>query len=92
MRPSEPSKLCADKRGIRQSMGRIGPCFDNAAAESYFSTLEWEVLSRNEFRDPHHTKQIVLQWCHESYNTTRRHSSAKMMSAINLDVLDPEAV
>lgn len=35
--------------GIRQSMGRVGPCFDNAAAEAFFSSLEWEVLSRNDF-------------------------------------------
>ena len=35
--------LCA-KLKITQSMGRVGSCFDNAAAESFFSTLEWEVL------------------------------------------------
>jgi len=35
--------LCKDKLGIRQSMGRVGSCFDNAAAESFFSTLEHEV-------------------------------------------------
>ena len=35
--------------GVRQSMGRIGSCFDNAAAESFFSTLEHEVLSRHSF-------------------------------------------
>ena len=35
-------------------MGRVGSCFDNAAAEAFFSSLEWEVLSRNKFR---HTGQ-----------------------------------
>ena len=40
--------LCA-KLKITQSMGRVGSCFDNAAAESFFSTLEWEVLSRHHF-------------------------------------------
>jgi transposase InsO family protein len=35
--------LC-DKLGIRQSMDRTGSCFDNAAADSFFSTLEHEVL------------------------------------------------
>jgi transposase InsO family protein len=39
------SALCR-RLGIRQSMGRVG-CFDNAAAEAFFSSLEWEVLSRN---------------------------------------------
>ena len=68
-------------------MGRVGSCFDNAAAEAFFSTLEWEVLSRNEFRDPDHAREVVLEWCYEFYNTTRRHSSAKMMSPINYENL-----
>ena len=34
------TRLCTDRLGIRQSMGRVGSCFDNAAAESFFSTLE----------------------------------------------------
>jgi len=42
------TKVCKDL-GIRQSMGRVGSCFDNSAAEAFFSTLEWEVLSRHEF-------------------------------------------
>jgi putative transposase len=40
--------LCA-KLKITQSMGRVGSCFDNAAAESFFSTLEWEALSRHHY-------------------------------------------
>ncbi len=46
---SDFTKLCSGLH-IRQSMGRVGSCFDNAAAESLFSTLEWEVLSRQHFR------------------------------------------
>jgi putative transposase len=42
--------------GIRQSMGRVGSCFDNAAAEAFFSSLEWEVLSRNEFPKHHRSR------------------------------------
>lgn len=87
------TRLCAGL-GIRQSMGRVGSCFDNAAAEAWFSTLEWEVLSRNQFRDPDHARAVVLEWCHEFYNTERRHSSAKMMSPIDYEkttVLHPEA-
>jgi transposase InsO family protein len=40
--------LC-ERLGVRQSMGRVGSCFDNAAAEAFFSTLEHEVLSRHHF-------------------------------------------
>lgn len=42
------TKLCR-KLGVRQSMGRVGSCFDNGAAEAFFSSLEWEVLSQHEF-------------------------------------------
>jgi putative transposase len=66
--------------GVRQSMGRVGSCFDNAAAEAFFSTLEHEVLSRNRFATKTDARKIVLAWCHEFYNTRRRHSSAAMLA------------
>jgi putative transposase len=69
-----------DERGILQSMGRVGSCFDNAAAESFFSTLEHEVLSRYHFTTKAQARTVVLAWCHEFFNTTRRHSSAAMMA------------
>ncbi len=72
--------LCKDKLGIRQSMGRVGSCFDNAAEESFFSTLEHEVLSRHHFTTKAQARTVVLAWCHEFYNTKRRHSSAALMS------------
>ena len=71
--------LCKEKLGIRQSMGRVGSCFDNAAAESFFSTLEHEVLSRHHFRTKDEARTVVLAWCHEFYNTRRRHSSAALL-------------
>ena len=74
-------KLC-HKLGIRQSMGRVGSCFDNAAAEAFFSSLEWEVLSRHRFADTRHAQAVVLEWCYGFYNHTRRHSSAGMMAPI----------
>jgi putative transposase len=77
--------LCKDKLGIRQSMGRVGSCFDNAAAESFFSTLEHEVLSRRRFATRAEARTVVLAWCHDFYNTRRRHSSASMMAPIDYE-------
>jgi len=74
------TRLCKDKLEIRQSMGRVGSCFDNAAAESFFSTLEHEVLSRHAFTTKAEARKIVLAWCHDFYNTRRRHSSAAMLA------------
>jgi transposase InsO family protein len=73
------TRLCKDKLGITQSMGRVGSCFDNAAAESFFSTLEHEVLSRHHFATKAEARTIVLAWCHQFYNTRRRHSSAALL-------------
>lgn len=77
------TKLCREQ-GIRQSMGRVGSCFDNAAAEAFFSSLEWEVLSRHDFTTTQ-AQAVVMDWCYGFYNHQRRHSSASMMSPINYE-------
>ncbi|GAA4491086.1 hypothetical protein GCM10023094_55350 [Rhodococcus olei] len=66
--------------GLRQSMGRVGSCFDNAAAEAFFSTLEHEVLSRHHFTTRDQARQVVVGWCLDFYNTRRRHSAAGLQS------------
>lgn len=71
--------------GIGQSMGRVGWCFDNAAAEVFISSLEWEVLSRHGFENTRQAQAVVLDWCYGFYNHQRRHSSAGMMSPINYE-------
>jgi putative transposase len=76
--------LCA-RLGVRQSMGRVGSCFDNAAAESFFSTLEHEVLSRHTFATKADAEKTVKAWCHEFYNARRRHSSAALLPPIKFE-------
>ena len=86
--------LCRNRLGVRQSMGRVGSCFDNAAAESFFSTLEHEVLSRHHFVTKAQARAVVLSWCHEFYNVKRRHSSTALMSPIDYEkiaAIRPEA-
>lgn len=86
--------LCRNRLGVRQSMGRVGSCFDNAAAESFFSTLEHEVLSRQHFATKAQARAVVLTWCHEFYNVKRRHSSAALKSPIDYEkmaAIQPEA-
>lgn len=70
---------------ITQSMGRVGSCFDNAAAEAFFSSLEWEVLSRTEFRSLPHAQAVVLDWCYGFYNHQRRHSTNGNISPVNYE-------
>ena len=70
---------------IRQSMGRVGSCFDNAAAEAFFSSLEWEVLSRHQFATIIAARATVIDWCYGFYNHQRRHSAAAGLSPINYE-------
>ena len=63
--------------GVRQSMGRVGSTLDNAVAESFNSTLEWELLSRRDFATKAQARREVAAFI-ESYNHTRRHSSCEM--------------
>jgi len=74
-------------------MGRVESCFDNAAAEAFFSSLEWEVLSRHEFATTGQAQAVVIDWCYGFYNHRRRHSAAAGQSPINYEqaALDREA-
>jgi transposase InsO family protein len=76
--------LCA-KLKITQSMGRVGSCFDNAAAESFFSTLEWEVLSRHHFGTRAEAREVITRWVCDFYNKARLHSSCGMKSPIDYE-------
>ena len=78
------TSLC-HRLGIVQSMGRTGSCFDNAAAESFFSTLEHEVLSRHHFRTREEARQTIVKWIVDFYNCRRRHSSCGMQSPIDYE-------
>jgi len=78
------TKLCR-RLDIRQSMGRVGSCFDNAAAEAFFSSLEWEVLSRHDFQSTSQAQAVVIDWCYGFYNHQRRHSAAGGQSPINYE-------
>ena len=73
--------------GVSQSMGRVGSCFDNAAAEAFFSTMEHEVLSRHHFTTKAQARRVVVAWCQDFYNTRRRHSSAALMPPIQYERL-----
>lgn len=76
------TSLCKGLK-IRQSMGRVGSCFDNSVAESFFSTLEWEVLSRHHFATREQARQVIGAWIEEFYNPVRRHSTVAMRSPIS---------
>jgi putative transposase len=66
--------------GVRPSMGSVGDCYDNAMCESFFATLECELLDRFRFRTTAEAKAAVFTFIEGWYNTHRRHSSIGYLS------------
>lgn len=77
-------KRCREA-GIVPSMGSVGDAYDNAMAESFFATLEREVLNRRRFRSQAEAKIAVFRWLEGWYNPHRRHSSLGYLSPINFE-------
>jgi putative transposase len=66
--------------GIQISMGSVGDAYDNAMAESFFGTLECELLDRYTFRTQADARQAVFRYIEGWYNPRRRHSSLGYLS------------
>jgi putative transposase len=61
--------------GVRPSMGSVGDCFDNALCESFFATLECELLARQRFRTQAEARAGIFDFVESWYNLHRRHSA-----------------
>ncbi len=61
--------------GIVQSMGSVGDCYDNAMAESFFATLECELIARSRWRTHDEARLAIFDFIETFYNPTRRHSA-----------------
>jgi putative transposase len=70
---------CRDA-GVRPSMGSVGDCFDNAMCESFFATLECELLARRRFRTQVEARMAVFDFLEGWYNLHRRHSALGYLS------------
>jgi len=66
--------------GVAPSMGSVGDAFDNALAESFFATLECELIDRRSFRNRTEARLAVFDFIEGFYNPRRRHSSLGQLS------------
>ena len=71
--------------GVRPSMGSVGDCYDNAMCESFFATLECELLERFRFRTKAEAEAAVFQFIEGWYNPHRLHSSLGYVSPVNYE-------
>lgn len=68
--------------GVRPSMGSVGDAYDNALCESFFATLECELLDRHRFRTQADARLAVFDFIEGWYNPRRRHSALDYLSPV----------
>jgi putative transposase len=66
--------------GILPSMGTVGDCYDNSMMESFWGTMQLELLDRNTWRTRTELANAIFEWIECWYNPKRRHSSVGMFS------------
>ncbi len=73
--------------GLLGSMGRVGSAYDNAMMESFFSTLQRELLDRRPWRTRRELASAIFEWIEAWYNPRRRHSSIEDLSPVDYERL-----
>ena len=71
--------------GVRPSMGSVGDAFDNAMCESFFATLECELLARHRFASKIEARTAVFSYIESWYNPLRLHSALGYRSPVNYE-------
>ena len=71
--------------GVRTSMGSVGDAYDNAMAESFFATLECELLERRSFESKAQARTALFSYIEGWYNPRRRHSALGYQSPMNFE-------
>lgn len=77
-------KRCREM-GVRPSMGSVGDAYDNALCESFFATLECELLQRRRFRSHAEARTAIFTFIEGWYNPSRRHSGLDYLSPIDYE-------
>jgi putative transposase len=71
--------------GVRPSMGSVGDCYDNAMCESFFATLECELIDRQSFRSHAEARTAIFDFIEGWYNPRRRHSGIDYCSPLEFE-------
>lgn len=77
-------KRCKEM-GVRPSMGSVGDAYDNAMAESFFASLECELIDRRSWKSFAEARMAIFTWIEGWYNPRRRHSGIGQKSPINFE-------
>jgi len=71
--------------GVRPSMGSVGDAYDNAMAESFFASLECELIDRRCWRNKTEARLALFTYIEGWYNPRRRHSALGQLSPANFE-------
>jgi len=77
-------KRCKEM-GVRPSMGSVGDAYDNAMAESFFASLECELIDRRSWKSFAEARMAIFTWIEGWYNPRRRHKGLGQKSPINFE-------
>ncbi len=73
--------------GLLGSMGRVGSAYDNAMMESFFGTLQRELLDRRQWATRKELASAIFEWIEAWYNPRRRHTSIDYLSPVHYERL-----
>ena len=82
---SEQFQMLLISNGVNCSMSRSGNCWDNAAMESFFSSLKTERVARKTYRTRDQARADVFEYIERFYNPTRRHSTLGYLSPMDFE-------
>lgn len=75
-----------DQAGLMASMSRKGNCYDNAAMESFWSTLKWELVFRRTFASRRQAQSEIFDYLEVFYNRQRSHSALNFLSPVAFEL------
>lgn len=82
---SEAYQKIVARHGIRCSMSRKGDCWDNAVAESFFASVEWELIEESDWHTHEEARRAVFDYVEVWYNRQRLHSSLSYRSPLEYE-------
>jgi putative transposase len=74
-----------EEMGVRPSMGSVGDAYDNAMAESFFASLECELIARHSLRTQAEGRMAIFRYIEGWYNPRRRHSALNYESPVSFE-------
>ena len=96
LEPTQYTALAFGKRckeaGVRPSMGSVGDAYDNALCESFFATLECELLARRRFASHAEARMATFSFIEAWYNPARLHSALGYCSPLTYEAEEQQAV